>query len=108
MTAPDPRRRFQRMPYAQPVLVQPLEGLGATFALTRDAGLGGFAFFAPEPLGTDRPLRATLSLARDLVVGEGRVAWEERAPDGRYRVGVEFTRMDPVHQSLYRTVLGNA
>jgi len=106
MTAPDPHRRFFRHPYFQPVLVEQLRGPGGAFALTRDVSLGGFAFVSPEPLGADQPVLATLSIARDVVVGEGRVAWEGPSPDGRYRVGVEFTRMDPVHRALFRAIVG--
>lgn len=100
----DPPRRFGRLPYFQPVLIERLDHPGGTFALTRDVGLGGFAFVSLEPMGRDRPIRATLSLAQDVVVGEGRVAWENPASDGRYEVGVEFTRMDPVHTALYKSI----
>jgi len=106
MAAPDPHRRFPRQPYSQPVLVEHIEGPGGAFALTRDVGLGGFAFVSPEPMETDQPVRATLSITRDVVVGEGRVAWAGPTPDGRYRVGVEITRMDPVHRALYRVIVG--
>jgi len=104
----DPPRRFGRLPFYQPVLVERLDHPGGTFALTRDVGQGGFAFVSLEPIGKDRPVRATLSLARDVVVGEGRVAWESRASDGRYEVGVEFTRMDPVHTALFQTIFETA
>jgi hypothetical protein len=103
-----PRRRFGRLSYFQPVLVERIQSPGGAFALTRDVGLGGFAFVSPESMGQDQPVRATLSLQKDVVVAEGRVVWEHPAPNGRFQVGVEFTRMDPVHRALYRSVVAEA
>lgn len=96
------RRRHGRHSYYHPVLLEHSARPKGTFALTRNVSLGGVAFSALEPLGHSAPVRATFKLDQELLIADGRVAWERQADDGRYECGVTFTRLDQAHGALVR------
>jgi hypothetical protein len=74
---------------------------GGVFAVASDLCRGGCTLLAPAPLGAGTALNVHLSLDSDVVEAEGRVVRETLRPDGRYDLGVEFTRMDPVHRARF-------
>ena len=101
------RRRFGRVRRKNPALIEAIgqEGRGA-FGVTEDMSRGGCSVVAPTLLSPGAPLRLYLSIRSEVLEAEGRIAHHRIMPDGRYEMGIEILKMDPVQRSRYNLHFG--
>ena len=96
MAVPSATRRFPRIPAEYPLLA---EILGKTetggFGLTNVVGMGGCSFLANRSYGVASGLKLTISLQGKVVEAEARIVYENPAEEGKWEVGVEFTKISP-------------
>jgi hypothetical protein len=91
---PTETRRFPRIPAEYPVLVELVgEPKAGGFAITSVVGLGGCGFVAEEAYGVNSRIKLTLSVQGKMVEAESRVVYENMMEEGKWEIGVEFTKI---------------
>lgn len=100
------RRRFERIPANSAVLAERANTEpGGLFAVARDLGLGGCALDVASPIETGTRLKLYLSLGSEVVEADGLIVHERPVAEGRFRIGVEFLRMDAKNRKRYKLFL---
>ncbi len=101
------RRRSGRVRRRNPALLEAIEqeGRGA-FGITVDVGRGGCSVIAPTLLQPGASLRLYLSVRSEVLEAEGRIVHHRAMPDGRYEMGIEILKMDPVQRSRFNLHFG--
>ena len=101
------RRRSGRVRRKNPTLLEAIgqEGHGA-FGITEDIGRGGCSVIAPTLLQPGAALKLYLSVRSEVLEAEGRIVHHRSMPDGRYEMGIEILKMDPVQRSRFNLHFG--
>lgn len=105
---PTGTRRYPRIPVEYPLLVEIIgdPNLGG-FGVTSVVGLGGCGFIAEEKYGENSNVKLTLSIQGKMVAAEARVIYENRQPDGKWEIGVEFTNISSFDKFAIDSLFGD-